>query len=550
VTEAVGRRAPKLVSALSEHSYDAWWQRGAVYQVYPRSFQDSNADGVGDLRGICSRLDYLDWLGVDAVWLSPIFRSPMADFGYDVADYRAVDALFGSLDDLDALVAQLHDRRMRLLLDLVPNHTSSDHEWFLDSRSSRTAAKRDWYIWADARPDGSPPNAWIAAFGGSAWEWDEGSGQYYFHSFLKEQPDLNWSNAAVRRAMFDVMRFWFERGVDGFRIDVVNLLAKRYELVRLPDDVAIDESIFGDPAREGIVLSRQRWAASSAIYGIIRQLRAVADEFDERVLVGETWLPVERLVRFYGRDLGGLHMPFNFQLITLPWTPRAIHRAVTDYEAALPDGAWPNWVVGNHDRSRIATRVGPAQARVAAVLLLTLRGTPTLYYGDEIGMADVPIAPDLQRDPQGLNGGESRDPERTPMRWDGSATGGFTDATPWLPLGAATETLNVASERADPASILSLYARLLELRRAERALAVGDWRDIGHNGSAIAYLRTSGDSAFLVVANLTSSAAPMPEGVRQFAGQVVLSTLDAHAAHRFDSNGVLAGDEALLVQIE
>ena len=263
-----------------------------LYQVYPRSFLDSNGDGVGDLAGIRARLDYLENLGVDAVWLSPIFRSPMADFGYDVASYREIDPIFGTLADLDELVAALHARGMKVILDLVPNHTSSEHPWFLDARSSRGAEHRDWYIWRDARPDGSPPNAWIAAFGGSAWERDEQTGQYYFHSFLKEQPDLNWANPQVRAAIYDVMRFWFRRGVDGFRIDVINLLAKRLELIPLANSIAIDQSLFDGTDRALGFLTKQRWAATPGIYPIIRQIRAVADEFDDRVLIGELWMPI------------------------------------------------------------------------------------------------------------------------------------------------------------------------------------------------------------------------------------------------------------------
>ena len=420
-----------------------WWQSGVVYQVYPRSFQDADGDGVGDLRGVRSRLDYLEWLGIDAVWLSPIFRSPMADFGYDVADYEDVDPRFGTLDDLDELLRDIHGRGMRLLLDLVPNHTSSEHPWFIESRSSRAAARRDWYIWRDPLPDGSPPNDWQALFGGSAWQWDEHTGQFYFHSFLQEQPDLNWRNPEVRAAMFDVMRFWFRRGVDGFRIDVVQLLAKRFELEPAPLSAR-------RPTRSDDPML-QRWAATPAIHTIMRQLRSVADEFDDRVLVGELWLPVQRLVKFYGRDLSGLHLPFNFQLITLPWKASVVHRAVVRYEGALPEGAWPNWVLGNHDRSRIASRAGVAQARVAAILLLTLRGTPTMYYGDELGMIDGDIPGASERDPQGLRGGDSRDPERTPMRWDPSPSGGFTDgAQPWLPMGADAVVGHRAERRVLP----------------------------------------------------------------------------------------------------
>jgi len=327
-------------------------------------------------------------------------------------------------------------------------------------------------------------------------------------------------------------------------------IAKRFEIERLPDEQPIDLALADDPPRAALALSRQRWGASAAIYSVVRQLRAVADEFRERVLIGELWMPIRRLVKFYGRDLDGLHMPFNFQLITIPWNALAIHRAVARYEAALPEGAWPNWVVGNHDRSRIASRVGPGQARVAAVLLLTLRGTPTMYYGDELGMPDVPVPLDAQQDPQGLAGGESRDPERSPMRWDGSATAGFTDGTPWLPIGPDVGAINVEAERDDPDSMLSLYRRLLDLRRAEPALSVGAWHDLGHTGSVIAFLRTHGDRRFLIAVNLTSEPSPLPERALKFAGSVLISTLNSSGEALLDPSRGLAADEAIVMLLD
>ena len=438
-----------------------WWQRGVVYQVYPRSFQDSNGDGVGDLVGIRQRLDHLEWLGVDAVWLSPIFRSPMADFGYDVADYRDVDPLFGTLADLDALIADMHQRGMHLLLDFVPNHTSSEHPWFLDARSSRDAEHRDWYIWRDPRPGGEPPNAWQSAFLGSAWEWDEATGQYYFHSFLKEQPDLDWTNGAVREAMKDVLRFWFRRGIDGFRVDVVNLLAKGPELASVDDH---DE--------------HDKWGDEPAVHPLMRELRAVADEFDEKVLIGEIYLPPSELVTFYGKALDEIHLPFNFGLLELKgWTAQTVCDAVVEYDRALPPKAWPNWVLGNHDRPRVATRLGPAQARVATMLLLTLRGTPTLYYGDAIGMVEVDLPRSAWRDPQGLRGGPTRDGCRTPMVWDSTPLGGFTTGTPWLPMAQPAGTLYAPSAR----SRMSWYADADTVGAAEvissrNRIPSGPWR--------------------------------------------------------------------------
>jgi len=513
-----------------------WWQRGVVYQVYPRSFGDSNGDGVGDLQGIRQRLDHLEWLDVDAVWLSPVFRSPMADFGYDVADYCDVDPLFGTLDDLDTLIADLHRRGMRLLLDFVPNHTSDQYPWFIDARSSRTAEHRDWYIWRDPAAGGGPPNAWQSAFLGSAWEWDGQTGQYYFHSFLKEQPDLDWTNPEVRAAMTDVLRFWFRRGVDGFRVDVVNLLAKGPELA---------DATHPDP--------HDRWGDEPAIHPLMRELRVVADEFDDRVLIGEIWLPPAELVTFYGKELDELHLPFNFGLLELEqWQAQTVHEAIVAYEKALPPKAWPNWVLGNHDRRRLATRVGHAQARVAAMLLLTLRGTPTLYYGDEIGMVEVELPREVWRDPQGLRGGQTRDGCRTPMRWDDSALAGFTTGTPWLPLDQPAGT-DVATRRDDPASMLSLYRALLRLRRAEPALNLGDWHDLGRAGSAIAYMRISGEPGgrrFLVCLNLAGEPSPLPEAATSLRGEIVVSTLPTQGRARFEGRRDLAADEGLVIRLD
>nr|PZN31071.1 MAG: alpha-amylase [Chloroflexota bacterium] len=370
-----------------------WWQRGVIYQIYPRSFQDSNGDGVGDLRGILQRLDYLAWLGVDAIWLSPIYPSPMADFGYDVADYCDIHPLFGNLEDFDRLVAEAHARGLKVILDYVPNHTSSQHPWFLESRSSRESPKRDWYIWRDPAPDGGPPNNWLAFFGGPAWTWDEATGQYYLHSFLPEQPDLNWRNPEVQRAMLDALRFWLDRGVDGFRVDVIWLMIK-------------DDQFRDNPPNPDYRPDQPPIASLLPVYNadrpevldIIRMMRRTLDAYDERMMVGEIYLPIDRLMAYYGQNGDGCHLPFNFQLILLPWQAEKIKAAVDSYEQALPPGGWPNWVLGNHDQPRVATRAGQSQVGVAAMLLLTLRGTPTIYYGDEIGMHNVDIPPEQFQD--------------------------------------------------------------------------------------------------------------------------------------------------------
>jgi alpha-glucosidase len=478
----------------------AWWKSAVIYQIYPRSYQDSDGDGIGDLKGIAARLDHLVDLGVDALWLSPIFPSPQADFGYDVADYVDVDPRFGTLADLDALVAQCHARGLKLLLDLVPNHSSDRHPWFVESRSSRESPKRDWYIWRDSAPGGGPPNNWISDFGGSAWEWDEASGQYYYHAFLKEQPDLNWRDPALRAAMMDVLRFWFDRGIDGFRIDVLWHMVK---------DAAFRDNLPNPDWRPGMPdMARVLQTHSTdqeEVHAIAAEMRAIADDYgaegQDRLLIGEIYLPVERLVRYYGVDAPGVHLPFNFQLVESPWDAATVREAIARYEAALPPGAWPNWVLGNHDRPRIASRVGERQARVAAMLLLTLRGTPTLYYGDELGLADVPIPADRVQDPRELREpglGLGRDPVRTPMPWDGTPNGGFTTGEPWLPLNADVATRNVAAEP----PMLSLHRRLLALRRAHPALVAGRLTMLDTRGDVVAYERVHEGERILVALNL------------------------------------------------
>ncbi len=482
-----------------------WWQRGLIYQIYPRSFMDSNGDGVGDLAGIRSRLDYLTWLGVDALWISPIFPSPMADFGYDVSDYVGIAPLFGSLEDFDALLTATHERNMRLLLDFVPNHTSDQHPWFLESRSSQSSRRRDWYLWRDPAPDGGPPNNWLSVFGGSAWEWDESTGQFYYHAYLKEQPDLNWRNSAVRAAMLDVLRFWLDRGVDGFRIDALRQLVKDDQFRDNPPDP--DWRPGTDPYHALLPLYT---TDRPEVMEIIAEWRALTDRYPDTVLIGELYLPLERLVRYYGENGRGLQLPFNFHLILTPWQPRLVGALIEQYEGLLPPSAWPNYVLGNHDRHRLASRVGLEQARVAALLLLTLRGTPTIYQGDELGMQDVPIPPVLVQDPAERNVpglGLGRDPERTPMQWDASPAAGFTTGAPWLPLAEDAARRNVEVERHDPRSELSLYRALIELRRAVPALAVGSYQRLLVDDHVLVYARLGEDGPRAIVA-LNFSATP------------------------------------------
>ena len=527
----------------------SWWQTGVIYQIYPRSFFDSNRDGVGDLPGITSKLDYLQWLGVDALWLSPIYPSPMADFGYDISDYTDIHPLFGSLRDFDTLLHEAHQRDLKVILDFVPNHTSDEHPWFQQARSSRTNEKRDWYIWRDPAADGGPPNNWASLFGGSAWQFEQLTGQYYLHLFDVKQPDLNWRNAHVRQAMYDVLRFWLDRGVDGFRIDVLARLLK--------DDQFRDNPINPEWKQGDRPSARQlsRYTQDQpGIHEITREMRAVVDHYSERFLIGELYLPMEHVVRYYGEQLDEIHLPFNFQLVTMPtWEASTIRRVVDAYETTLPSGAWPNWVLGNHDRPRIATRVGREQAQTAQMLLLTLRGTPTCYYGDEVGMQNVAVPPKLMHDPPGKdNPAHSRDPERTPMQWDSSPNAGFClpEVQPWLPVADDYQTYNVAVEQQEIYSFLALVRALLALRRSSPALSVGSQQSLNQpNPACFVYLRQHSDQRCLVVLNFSAQdqVVTLPE---QGQGRVLLSTYLDYDGPISLGEIHLRGNEGLLIEVE
>jgi alpha-glucosidase len=522
-----------------------WWQSAVLYQIYPRSFQDSNGDGVGDLRGIIARLPYLVELGVDALWLSPVFASPMADFGYDVSDYTGIDPLFGTLADFDALLHEAHARGLKVLLDFVPNHTSDRHPWFLESRAAHASAKRAWYIWRDGAPGAGPPNNWLSEFGGPAWAFDEQSGQYYYHAFLAAQPDLNWRNPQVRAAMHDVMRFWLKRGVDGFRVDVISHLIKDEGFRDNPPDPNFRD---GDPPHRRLLPLYS--ADRPEVHDVIRELRAVVDEFSERLLIGEIYLPLDRLVTYYGRELAGTHLPFNFSLLDTPWNAHAIATLIDRYEALLPQGGWPNWVLGNHDRPRVASRVAAEQAPVAAMLLLTLRGTPTLYYGDEIGLPQVSIPHERVRDPFEKNVpgfGLGRDGCRTPMQWDASAFAGFSMAEPWQPLSEDAVLRNVASERGNPASLYNLYRRLIGLRRGSQALMRGDYRRLAAAGDVLAYMRESDGERLLVALNFAAAPAQLALPADVAEGVLLLSTAGGRDGECVRGTLALRGHEGVIV---
>ena len=525
-----------------------WWQSGVIYQIFPRSYQDSNNDGVGDLKGILQRLDYVKDLGITAVWLSPVYPSPMKDFGYDISDYTGIHPLFGTMDDFDILLNEVHSRGMKLILDLVPNHTSDQHPWFIESKSSKESPKRDWYIWKDAKADGSAPNNWLASFGGTAWEWDEATKQYYYHAFLKEQPDLNWRNPQVQEAMLNVMRFWLDKGVDGFRVDVMWHMIK-------------DSQLRDEPANPNYQPSMATYDQLLHVYstdqpevqGIVRRMRSVLDEYTERMMIGEIYLPIHKLVAYYGMDNKGANLPFNFLLLSLPWQAQNIRQAIDEYEGALPQKGWPNWVLGNHDQPRIASRVGREQARIAAMLLLTLRGTPTIYYGDEIGMSDVAIPFEEVVDPQGLNMPDknlSRDPARTPMQWNAEANAGFTEGKPWLRLHKSYRRQNVEEEKANEYSTFTLYKKLVALRQKEPALYGGAYTAVYSDNQLLAFTRKAeGADSFLIVLNLTHRAAYFTPDSFPFSGDIVLASSPEMEGSRAEGKLSLEGDEGVIIRL-
>lgn len=532
-----------------EEKQHMWWQKGVIYQIYPRSFQDSDNDGIGDLRGIIQCLNYLQWLGIDCIWLSPIFSSPMADFGYDISDYQGVHPLFGTMQDFDELLLEVHNRGMKLILDFVPNHTSDQHPWFLESKSSRDNPKRDWYLWHNRKENGELPNNWLSVFGGHAWEWDDTTQQYYYHAFLKEQPDLNWRNPEVQQAMLNVMRFWLDKGVDGFRVDVMWHMIKDSQLRNNP---VSPDSVF---KAEDLIYDHYIPVYSTdqpEVHDIVRMMRAVTDEYEDKVLIGEIYLPVDKLVTYYGHGGNEAHLPFNFQLLTLPWDAYQISSVIDKYEGALPADGWPNWVLGNHDKTRISSRIGRSQAKVAALLLLTLRGTPTIYYGDEIGMRDVPIPIDEIIDPQGLNMPElnvSRDPARTPMQWNEEIYAGFSKHRPWLRLPDDFRRVNVALQKDDRYSMLTFYHRLIKIRKSLPVLQTGDYVPVYSDNQMMAFIRQNNDNKILVILNLSHRPCYFKPKV-SYKGNVIISTEPEREGSTVEGVINMNGDEGIMIRLD
>ena len=541
----------------------SWWRHAVIYQIYPWSFQDSNGDGIGDLPGIVNRLDYLNdgtphSLGVDAIWLSPIYPSPMKDFGYDVADYCAIDPRFGTLADFDRLVNEAHRRGIRVLMDLVLNHTSDQHPWFQAARSSRHSPKRDWYFWADPGARGRRPSNWTAVFGGSAWEWDRTTRQYYLHSFLKEQPDLNWNHPDAQQAMHEVVRFWLDRGVDGFRLDAINWIGK-------------DSDWPNNPTRFFALRSYLRQIHhydrdQPFTHTVLQMLRTWTNDYPGAVMVGEASSDTPGgPAAFYGKGTDELHMVFDFRMLKSPWDPQRFRRLIRQWDRAVPPGGWPTQVLSNHDNSRHYSRYGRGvdaetaarRARAAALLLLTLRGTPYLYYGEEVGMRDVRLRYRELRDPYTrrywpfLRG---RDPARTPMQWDRSPHAGFTTGTPWLPVSPDFEHINVSREGEDRASLLSLYRKLIWLRKTTPALTLGTyWEVTGGPPTCLIYLRETGgelSERLLIAINFSASPHRFSLPSIDAVGVILLST-DPHATgESFETAHVdLGPDEGILVRL-
>jgi len=484
-----------------------WWQNAVFYEIYPRSFADSNGDGIGDLKGIDSKLDYLRDLGVDAIWISPCYPSPQVDFGYDVSDYEDIDPMYGTLKDFARLAHDAKKRDIRIIMDFVLNHTSPQHKWFIDSASSRTAAHRDWYIWRDGKAPGVPPNNWISGFGGSAWQFDQRTGQYYYHYFAVGQPDLNWRNPAVEKAMFDVTRFWYQHGVSGFRLDAVDLLFEDPDLRDNP--VLPGKNELGDTNMENKYNDKL-----PEVHTELKKLRAVADE-NNAVLIGETYTSNrEELKEYYGDHNDEIQMPMDFMFCEVNKLSAADFRA--QIANAESTGGWPVYVISNHDMTRSYNRYGDGQhndqiAKLMAGMYLTLRGTPIMYYGEELGMENNdPVRKEDVKDPIGIAGWpteKGRDGERTPMQWNDTAYAGFSTARPWLPVPASYKSHNVATELADSSSVLQFYKQVLALRHRDKTLLYGDYVALNpDNPNILSYLRRYKDEAVLVVLNMSGTA--------------------------------------------
>lgn len=522
-------------------STQAWYDNAVLYQIYPRSFQDSNGDGIGDLNGIRQRLDYLNdgnggGLGVDCIWISPFYPSPMKDFGYDISDYRGVDPVFGTMEDFDNLLAESHQRGIRMMIDLVPNHTSDQHEWFLESKQSKDNPKADWYIWRDAKPDGSVPNNWISMFGGSVWEWCEDRQQYYLHSFVTEQPDLNWENPDVREAMADMMRYWLDKGVDGFRVDAIDFMGKDASYDDEPANLAY---IDGEDPYNKLSHTMTRHAAGNC-FDYLRMMSDVVSEYDDRLVILESYI-LERhrpeLYWMYYKEIDKpSSLPFNFELIFMDWSASEIQKFVDAFQGGLRDYDLPVYVLGNHDQQRFATKAGPQAVRNGALILFGLPGISLIYNGEELGMHDVQVPEELRTD---VN---NRDACRTPMQWSSDAQAGFTTGTPWLPVGDDYPLLNAATQSADQSSTLNLYRTLIHMQKDIKALREGQYVEAPHFENVVSFVRKSDQEELLFLANFSDQpVAAEIEGEYK----LILSTI---ANNEGLYNGALAPFEGVILE--
>jgi alpha-glucosidase len=504
----------KLTDALN-------WSLGTVvYHVYVRSFMDSNGDGIGDLQGLISKIDYIASLGCNAIWLSPVYTSPQADFGYDIANYTDIDPQYGKLSDFDELISAAHTKGIKIMMDYVPNHTSDKHKWFLESKNSHHNPKRDWYIWAKGKAEG-PPNNWLSVFGGSAWEYDGGTDEYYLHTFEKGQPDINWRNPDVVAAMLSVLRFWMDRGVDGFRVDVPYHMFKNAELLNEPANPGYNPSSHGE--YESLLHIYTGWLPES--FAMMTRFVGVLQEYKNKFMVSEAWGSMEDIIKLYRIVGWKYYAPFNFSLLTLPWRADVHKKYIDSFDKELRNEYIPCYVLGNHDRPRVASRIGEAQARIAAILEITLRGLPFIYYGEEIAMTDTNIAKDAIQDPfeklsPGL--GLGRDPQRTPMQWNSQAFAGFSTAETWLPVNQSFPAINVRAEEKDRNSMLTMYKLLIKLRKHHPSLREGNYIPLPHPAENIfAFIRESIDEKILILLNFDEKVKPLSLAYR---GKVLLST--------------------------
>jgi glycosidase len=538
------------------YSSQKWWQKTIIYQIYPRSFQDTNGDGIGDLKGITSRLDYFRYMHVGALWINPIFSSPMKDFGYDISNYTNIDPIFGTLEDFDELVSEAHKRELKIILDFVPNHTSDKHPWFVESRKSKGNPKRDWYVWADG-VSGGPPNNWQSRFGGSAWKYDNETGQYYFHQYLPEQPDLNYRNSDVIKSMKDILTFWLEKGVDGFRFDAVKFLLEDPLLRNEPCLDKHNTDCHNPSYRD---LNHSFTGNLPEIHDILKEWRKHIESYSEKqkLVVIEVYDAVPTVMSYYG-DMDECDFPFNFLLVKLPqqnWTGTGINTTISQWLEASPDGAWPNWVVGNHDNPRTASKLGIGMSALVNMLLLTLPGTPTSYYGDEIGMTDVLVPINQTQDPKGINDWtRSRDPERSPMQWDSSLNAGFTSGNrPWLPLASNWTSVNVEREKHDNGSILNVYRHLAAFRASVTALQGIVYAPVYADKNLYLFRRGDYSDAhqYIIAVNLGDETVSQVWGHVPFAstGVIIVSTgMDRNGNHISVTNSDLRKGEGIVVQI-